>query len=57
MERPKFDDTLLRAIEVLITKEKKRPKKSFLVAEKRLMYYSGWHKDDKPLTDEQQNMK
>ena len=50
---PRFDDTLLRAMDRLIKMEKRGPKKKYLVAEKRLMYYSGWHKDDKPVTDEQ----
>jgi len=32
---------------------KKKKKSPFtLVKEKRLVYYSGWHKDDKPVTEE-----
>ena len=47
-----FDDALLRTMDELIEIDKKKPKKRFMVAEKRLMYYSGWHRDDKPVTED-----
>jgi hypothetical protein len=47
---------LLQAIDELKKEEdlKKKKKKSILglPKEKRLNYYSGWHKDDKPVTEE-----
>jgi len=48
-----MDNTLLNAIDNLVKEEKaKKKKKSFeLPKEKRIMYYSGWHKDDKPVTE------
>ena len=48
-----FDDALLRTMDRLIEVGKKKPAKRFFVKEKRLMYYSGWHRDDKPVTDNQ----
>ena len=50
LQQNTFDDTLLRTMDKLIEKENKKPKKRLMVAEKRLMYYSGWHKDDMPVT-------
>jgi len=50
-----FDDTLLRILDEEVAKEKaKKKKKSIftLKKEKSLNYYSGWHKDDKPVTEE-----
>ena len=48
---------LLQAIDELKKEEglkKKKKKPSFeLRKEKRIMYYSGWHKDDKPVTREE----
>jgi len=48
-----MDTTLLKAIDKLVKEEKtKKKRKSFeLPKEKRIMYYSGWHKDDKPVTE------
>ncbi|HII14302.1 MAG TPA: hypothetical protein HA360_04470 [Nanoarchaeota archaeon] len=48
---------LLQALEELRKEEKlketKRKKVPFgLKKEKRLQYYSGWHKDDRPVTEE-----
>ena len=40
--------------EVQYEKSKKKKKNILkLRKEKRLMYYSGWHKDDKPVTEEE----
>jgi len=51
-----FDDRLLKILDEEVAKEKaKKKKKKPLLAlkkEKRLQYYSGWHKDDKPVTQE-----
>ena len=50
-----MDTRLLKILEkeVEFEKSKKKKKKIFdLRKEKRLMYYSGWHKDDKPVTEE-----
>ena len=47
-----FDDALFRTMDRLIEMGKKKPAKSFFVKEKRLMYYSGWHRDGKPVTDD-----
>ena len=50
-----MDNRLLKILEKEVAKEKyKKKKKSIfnLKKEKRLMYYSGWHKDDKPVTNE-----
>ena len=48
-------DTRLRdVLDELVKAEKaKKKKKSYfgLPKEKRIMYYSGWHKDDKPVTE------
>ncbi|KKR95682.1 MAG: hypothetical protein UU48_C0045G0002 [Candidatus Uhrbacteria bacterium GW2011_GWF2_41_16] len=54
--RAVMDTPLLRIAKEMARKEKiaKKKKKSpfTLVKEKRLVYYSGWHKDDKPVTEE-----
>ena len=50
-----FDDRLLKILDEEVAKEKvKKKKKPYLELrkEKRLTYYSGWHKDDKPVTQE-----
>jgi|TARA_B100001971_G_scaffold61777_1_gene56698 hypothetical protein len=50
-----MDTRLLKILEEEVTKEKAKKKKKPLLAlkkEKRLQYYSGWHKDDKPVTQE-----
>ena len=50
----KFNDALLRILEKEVAKEKAKKKKKAkleLRKEKRLQYYSGWHKDDKPVTE------
>ncbi|GEM_PF-1086816 len=51
-----MDERLLKILEkeVEYEKAKKKKKKPLLQLpkEKRLMYYSGWHKDDKPVTEE-----
>jgi len=45
---------LLQAIEELKKEEDLKKKPIFNVKkEKRLQYYSGWHKDDKPVTKEE----
>jgi len=51
----KFNDTLLRILDEEVAKEKAKKKKKPILAlkkEKSLNYYSGWHKDDKPVTQE-----
>ena len=50
-----MDNRLLKILEKEVEYEKSKKKKkniSNLKKEKRLMYYSGWHKDDKPVTEE-----
>jgi len=50
-----MDNRLLKILEKEVEKEKSKKKKKpifNLKKEKRLMYYSGWHKDDKPVTKE-----
>ena len=50
-----FNDTLLKILDEEVAKEKAKKKKKVkleLRKEKRLQYYSGWHKDDKPITQE-----
>ena len=50
-----MDTRLLRILEKEVEYEKAKKKKRkpifSLRKEKRLMYYSGWHKDDKPVTE------
>ncbi len=50
-----FDDRLLKMLDEEVAKEKAKKKKKPILAlkkEKRLQYYSGWNKDDKPVTQE-----
>ena len=50
-----FDDRLLKILDEEVSKEKAKKKKKPVFAlkkEKSVMYYSGWHKDDKPVTQE-----
>ncbi len=47
---------LLEAMNELVKEEQARKKKKpvfDIKKEKRLQYYSGWHKDDKPVTKEE----
>ena len=48
-----FNDKLLKILEEEVAKEKAKKKKKTLELnkEKSLTYYSGWHKDDKPVTE------
>ena len=55
-----MDTSLLKILEKEVAKEKAKKKKkniSNLKKEKRLMYYSGWHKDDKPVNKEEKSEK
>ena len=55
-----FDDTLLKILDEEVAKEKAKKKKKpkfKLKKEKSLMYYSGWHKDDKSATQEAKEKK
>ena len=53
-----MNDRLLKILEKEVQYEKsKKKKKTFLKKEKRLMYYSGWHKDDKPVDEEEKSEK
>ena len=55
-----MDNRLLKILETEVKKEqsRKKKKKNFgLRKEKRLAYYSGWHKDDKPVTAEEKTEK
>ena len=55
-----FDDRLLKILDEEVAKEKAKKKKkhvSKLKKEKSIMYYSGWHKDDKPVTREEKSEK
>ena len=50
-----MDTRLLKILEKEVEKEKSKKKKRSifkLKKEKSIMYYSGWHKDDKPVTKE-----
>jgi len=52
-----MDTRLLKILDEEVTKEKAKKKKKpvfKLKKEKSIMYYSGWHKDDEPVT---KNMK
>jgi len=51
-----MDTRLLKILEEETAKEKAKKKKKNTLSlrkEKRLMYYSGWHKDDKPVDKEE----
>ena len=53
-----MDDRLLKILEQETAKEKAKKKKKpifKLRKEKSIMYYSGWHKDDKPVTEEEKS--
>ena len=55
-----MDTRLLKILEKEVEYEKSKKKKksiSNLKKEKRLMYYSGWHKDDKPVDKEEKEEK
>ena len=55
-----MDTRLLKILEKEVEYEKSKKKKkniSNLKKEKRLMYYSGWHKDDKPVNKEEKTEK
>ena len=55
-----MDIRLLKILEQETAKEKAKKKKKNifnLKKEKRLMYYSGWHKDDKPVDKEEKSEK
>ena len=50
-----MDNSLLKILENEVAYEKAKKKKkliSNLKKEKKLMYYSGWHKDDEPVDKE-----
>ena len=52
----KMDTRLLKILEQEVQKEKAKAKKKpifKLKKEKSIMYYSGWHKDDRPVTKEE----
>ena len=55
-----MDTHLLKILEKEVEYEKSKKKKKSvfnLKKEKRLMYYSGWHKDDKPVDKEEKTEK
>jgi hypothetical protein len=55
-----FDDSLLKILDEEVAKEKAKKKKKAkleLKKEKSLNYYSGWYKDDKPVTQETKGAK
>ena len=56
-----MDTRLLKILEKEVEYEKAKKKKRrpifSLRKEKRLMYYSGWHKDDKPVTEGEKSEK
>ena len=55
-----MDTRLLKILEKEVEYEKAKKKRkniSNLKKEKRLMYYSGWHKDDKPVNKEEKSEK
>ena len=56
-----MDNRLLKILEKEVEKEKAKKKKKkpiFKVKkEKSIMYYSGWHKDDKPVSKEEKSEK
>ena len=56
----KMDTRLLKILEQETAKEKAKKKKKpifKLRKEKSVMYYSGWHKDDKPFNKEEKSEK
>jgi len=55
-----MDTRLLEILEEEVQKEKSKKKKKPIFKikkEKSLMYYSGWHKDDKPVNKEEKSEK
>ena len=55
-----MDTRLLKILEQETSKEKAKNKKKHifkLKKEKSIMYYSGWHKDDKPVNKEEKSEK
>lgn len=55
-----MDTRLLKILESEVEKEKSKKKKKpifKLKKEKSIMYYSGWHKDDKPVTKQEKSEK
>ena len=55
-----MDTRLLKILEQETSKEKARKKKKSIFnlrKEKSVMYYSGWHKDDKPVNKETESEK
>ena len=55
-----MNNKLLKILEVEVAKEKAKKKKRpifKLKKEKSIMYYSGWHKDNKPVTKEEKSEK
>ena len=53
-----MDTRLLKILEEEVEREKAKKKKKpafSLRKEKSIMYYSGWYKDDKPVTKEQKS--
>ncbi len=55
-----FDDRLLKILDEEVAKEKVKKKKKPILAlkkEKRLQYYLGWHKGDKPVNQETKEAK
>ena len=55
-----MDNSLLNILKEEVEKEKAKKKKKpslSLRKEKWLMYYSGWHKDDKPVNKEEKSEK
>ncbi|MBI2559241.1 hypothetical protein HYW20_08015 [Candidatus Woesearchaeota archaeon] len=55
-----MDERLLNILNEETAKEKSKKKKKpifELRKEKSIMYYSGWHKDDKPVTKEEKSEK
>ena len=55
-----MDTRLLKILEQEVAKEKAKKKKKPLLSlrkEKSIMYYSGWHKDDKPVNKEEKSEK
>ena len=55
-----MDNRLLKILEQEVQNEKSRKKKKpifKLKKEKSIMYYSGWHKDDKPVNKKEKSEK
>ena len=53
-----MDTRLLKILEQEVQKEKSKKKKKpifKLKKEKSVMYYSGWHKDDKPINKQEKS--